>query len=169
LYTSVKRTDCPMRSCGTRAGTSPRTATALVTMSTATIAIRMGQKKLPLLLRIFLALLAVDAIPRVRQRIEALEGDVFFAIVALAERLGRFVEPSQRLIDMPEETTLLAREQERLLAFHGIGALVGHVEGVGAEIPVRRLIALVEQLVVVPQLLQHAPPLLEQPLLEMLQ
>ena len=52
---------------------------------------------------IFLALLALDAVARVRQRVEPLEGDVVAAVVALAERLGRAVQPAQRLVDVPEE------------------------------------------------------------------
>src|SRR5688572_20247387 len=150
LYTSVKRRYSPIRSCGTRAGESARTATAFVTTSMATTAMRIGQKSRPLIaggsagggaelttaglsgvelsLCIFLALLAVDAIPRVRQRVETLVGDVLAAVVALAESLRRLVEPPQRLIDVPEETAFLAREEERLLALHRVRALVRHVE-----------------------------------------
>src|SRR5688572_13275832 len=61
---------------------------------------------------IFLALLAIDAIPRVRQRVEALVRDVLAAVVALAERVGRLVQPAQRLVDVPEEAAFLAGEEE---------------------------------------------------------
>src|SRR5215207_7620789 len=91
----------------------------------------------PLLLSIFLALLARDAVARVGQRVQPLEGDVLATVVALAEGLGRLVQPPERLVDVPEEASLLAGEQERLLPLHGIRPLVGHVERVGAEVAVR--------------------------------
>ena len=69
-----------------------------------------------LLLRIFLARLAVDAIPGVRQRVEPLERDVVPALVAFAEGLGRAVQPAECLVDVPEESSFLARHQERFLA-----------------------------------------------------
>src|SRR5215213_4575764 len=96
-----------------------------------------GQKRaalLPLLLSIFLALLARDAVARVRQRVEPLEGNVFAAVVALPEGLGRLVQPPERLVDVPEEAPFLAGEEERLLALHGVGALVRHVEGVRTQV-----------------------------------
>src|SRR5687768_16001287 len=90
----------------------------------------------PLLLCIFLARLAGDAEPRVRESVEPVEVDVLPATMALAERLGRPVETAERLVDVPEEPPLLAREQEVLLPFHGIGALIGHVERVAAQVAV---------------------------------
>src|SRR5512138_1564200 len=122
-----------------------------------------------LLLGIFLALLALDAIPRVRKRVESLEGDFVAAVMTLSERLGRPVEPAERLVDVPEEAPLLAREQERLLAFHGVGALIRHVERVGAQVAVGGLRRRAERLVIVTQLLQHPATLLEQPLFEVLE
>ena len=74
-----------------------------------------------------------------RQRVEAVEGDVLAAAVALAVRLRRPVDPAQRLVDVPEEPPFLAGEEERLLALHGVGALVGHVERVAAQVTVRVL------------------------------
>src|SRR6185369_12138018 len=106
-----------------------------------------------------------DAIPRVRQRIESLERDLVSTGMALPEGLRRAVQPAERLIDMPEEASLLAREEERLLAFHGVGALVSHVEGVAAEVPIRCLHGRAERLIRAPELLQHPPTLLQQTLL----
>src|SRR5688572_32894801 len=94
------------------------------------------RKALGLLLSIFLTLLAGDAQARVRQRVEPVVIDVLTAAVALAERLRRAVQPAQRLVDVPEEPPFLAREQERLLALHGVGPLIGHVEGVRAQVAV---------------------------------
>ena len=58
------------------------------------------------------------------------------------------VQPAQRLVDVPEEAPLLAGEEERLLALHGVGALIGHVEGIGRKIAVGRLQGCIEGLVV---------------------
>src|ERR687896_681175 len=144
-------------------------ATALVTTSTNATTATTGQNSPGLPLCIFLALLALDAIPRVRQRVETLVRDVVSAVVALAEGLRRPVEPPQRLVDVPQEATLLAREEEGLLALHRVGALIRHVERVAAQVTVGRLGRRAEGLVVVPELLEHAPPLLEKPLLEVLE
>src|SRR6476619_3478032 len=115
---------------------------------------RIGQNSDALLrLGIFLALLALDAVARVRQRIQPLERDVVAAIVALAERLRRPVQPAQRLVDVPEEAPFLAREEERLLPLHRVRALVRHVEGIAAQIAVRLLRRRAERLAVVAQLL----------------
>src|SRR5687768_2107167 len=110
-------------------------------MSATTTVSRTDQNSgvLALPLCIFFTQLAVDAVPRVRKRIETLVGDVEPAVVALAERFGRAVETAQRLVEVPQETTLLAREQERLLAFHRVRALVGHVERVRAQVPIGTL------------------------------
>src|SRR5438270_8674194 len=108
-----------------RGDSSVRTANVLVTMSLATTAVRIGQKSRAFLsLSIFFALLALDAIPRVRQRIEPLECDVLATIVALPERLGRLVQPPQRLIDMPQEPAFLTREEKRFLPLHRVGSLI---------------------------------------------
>src|SRR5881296_3654808 len=120
-------------------------------------------------LAIFLLRLALDAQPRVRQRVQPVEADVLAALLALAEFLGGLVEPAQRLVHVPEVAAFLRREQELLLALHRVGALVGHVERVGGEVPVRRLQAGVEGFAVMAQLLHHAGPFLEQPLLEVLE
>src|SRR6185503_11716547 len=90
----------------------------------------------PLFLGIFLALLALDAIAGVRQRVESLERDLVAAVVTLSERLWRPVESAERLIDEPQEPAFLAGEQERLLALHGVRALVRHVERVRAQVAV---------------------------------
>src|SRR5215213_9891736 len=117
-----------------------RSARPFVTTSIAVTMASTGQNSTALLrLCIFLALLALDAEAGVRQRVEALEGDVLPAIVTLAEGLGRAVQATQRLIDVPEEPALLAREEKRLLALHRVRALIGHVEGVAAQVAVRLL------------------------------
>src|SRR5512146_1301968 len=116
----------------------------------------------PLLLGIFLALLALDAIPRVRKRIQSLEGDLVAAVMTLPERFGRPVQPPKGFVDVPEEPPFLARAQEGLLTLHGIGALIGHVERVGAQVAVGGLRRRAEGLIVMTQLLQHPAALLEQ-------
>ena len=83
-------------------------------------------------LSIFFALLAFDAIPGVRQRVETLEADVLSAVVALAELFRISIKPTQRFIDVPEEPSFLAGEEERLLSLHGVGPLISHVERVCA-------------------------------------
>src|SRR5687767_2483801 len=85
-----------------------------------------GALRLPF--SIFFLLLALDAEARVRQRVQAVVADVVAAAVTLAERLGRAVQPAKRFVDVPEEATFLAREEERLLPLHGVGALIRHVE-----------------------------------------
>src|ERR1051326_1972870 len=127
LYTNVKRSQSPTTSRGTRSGISDRTASSFVATSLATMAIRIGQKVFQLSLRIFFALLALDAVAGVRKRIETLERNLLAAVVALAERLRRLVQPPQRLIDVPQEPAFLAREQECLLALHGVVPLIRHV------------------------------------------
>src|SRR5471030_1644317 len=115
-----------------------------------------------LLFSIFFALLARNAKPRVRQRVEPVEPDLTATLMAAAERFGRTVEAAQRFVDVPEETSLLAREQERLLAFHRVGALIRHVERVRREIAVGALRCGTERLVIVAEFLQHALPFFEQ-------
>src|SRR4051812_17330058 len=103
-------------------GESVAAAMSFVTRSSATTTTRVPQKRggLALALSIFFALLALDAVSSVRQRVETLERDLLSTVVALAELLGISVEAAQRFIDMPEEPSLLAREQERLLALHRV-------------------------------------------------
>src|ERR1700694_4682300 len=149
---------------------SPRTAIAFVTTSSAATSAITAQKRVALLrLCIFLALLALNAVAGMRKRVEPLERDVVAAVVALPEGLRRAIQAAQRLVDVPEETPFLAREQERLLALHRVGALIRHVERIAAEIAVSFLRRGTECLVVVTQLLQHALPLLEQSFLEVLE
>src|SRR5215218_6744265 len=149
---------------------SVRSAIAFVTTSRTSVTSSTGQNSAALLrLRIFLALLALDAVARVRERVQPLERNVVAAVVALAERLRRPIETAQRLVDVPEEAAFLAREEERLLALHRVGTLVGHVEGVAAQVSIRLLRRGAERLVVVAELLEHALALLQQPLLEVLQ
>src|ERR687895_301180 len=94
LYASVSCTQSPSTSCGTYSGTRCRTASDLVVTSSARTTASSGQKSaaLGLLFSIFLALLVLDAQPRVRQRVEPVEVDVFAALLALAERLRGPVE-----------------------------------------------------------------------------
>src|SRR3989442_13283566 len=79
---------------------------------------------------IFFLGLALDAQPRVGQRIEPLEPDLLAALLAFPELLGSLVQPPQRLVYVPQVAALLGGEQERLLALHGVGPLVRHVERV---------------------------------------
>src|SRR5690242_21655088 len=78
--------------------------------------------------------LAVDAQPRMRQRVEPVEPDLLAALLALAEFFGILIETAQRLVHVPEIAPFLGREQECLLALHRVGALIGHVERVAREI-----------------------------------
>src|ERR1700747_3106980 len=150
-----------------RVGASHASASSFVARSATTIAAAVPQNtRRSATLAIFLLGLALDAEPRVRERVEPLEHDVLPALLALAEFLGRLIQPPQGLIDVPQIAALLRREQERLLALHGVGALVGHVERVAREIAVRRLQARVERLVVIAELFHHAGALLEQSLFE---
>src|SRR4051812_1781030 len=171
LYTSVSLRWLPRISCGMCCGASCVAAISLVTRSIATTVISVPQKRggLGLALSIFFALLALDAVSGVRQRVETLEADLPAAVVTLSELLGVAIETPQCLVDMPEETTFLAREKKRLLALHRVGALIGHVEGVCAKVTIRALRSRPKSLVVVPKLLQDALSLLEQALLEVLQ
>src|SRR5207237_1203769 len=116
-------------------------------------------------LAIFLLGLALDAEPRMGQRVEPLEQDVLPALLALTELLRRLIQPPQGLVDVPEIAALLRGEQERFLALHGVGALVRHVERVAREVAVRRLQARVEGLAVIAELLHHPGALLGQSLL----
>jgi len=117
-------------------------------------------------LSIFLTLLAGYAQPGMRQRVETIEVDFPTTRLALPEYLRRLIEPAERLINVPEEPPLLAGEEKCLFAFHGVGALIRHVERVRAQVAVRRLRRGVEGLGVVAELLEDAAALLEQSLLE---
>src|SRR5204862_6876940 len=98
--------------------------------------------------------------------VEPLEADLFAALLALTEFLRRLEQSPQRLVHMPEVAPLLRGEQERLLALHGIGALIGHVERVAREVAVGRLQARVEGFIVVAELLHYSGALLVEALLE---
>src|SRR4051794_13345257 len=58
-------------------------------------------------LPIFLFLLAGDAEPRVRQRIQPLEVDLLTALVAMAELVRAAVQPAQGLVHVPEVAAFL--------------------------------------------------------------
>src|SRR5690606_8087901 len=73
----------------------------------------------------------------VGERVQALEGDLLVAAVADPELLRLVVEPAQRVLDAVEVAALLAGEQERLLPLHGVGPLIGHVEGIAGQVRVR--------------------------------
>src|SRR5689334_12123262 len=120
-------------------------------------------------LAIFLFRLALDAEARVRQRVEPVEADLLAALLARAEGLGRAVQAAQRLVHVPEVAPLLRREEERLLALHSIGALIGHMERIAGQVAVGRLQARVEGFAVVAELLHHARALLVQPFLQVLE
>src|SRR5688500_11817744 len=98
-------------------GDNVATAISFVARSKATIVMRVPQKRagLGLALSIFFALLALDAVPGVRQRVETLEADLSSAIVALTELFRIAIEPAQGFVDVPEETAFLAGEEERFL------------------------------------------------------
>ena len=89
---------------------------------------KIGQNSRPLLLCIFLALLAIDAVAGMRECIESLERDLIAALMTLSELIRRAIQTAQRLVDVPKEAAFLAREQECLLSLHGVRALISHVE-----------------------------------------
>src|SRR5690606_20021096 len=158
----------PTSGCGTRKGSS-RTASHLVAMSSTRTPTRTPQNRLAfrlLLLVIFLALFAVDAVTCVRQGIQALEGNVLSAGMTLSERLRALVQPAKCLVYVPEKATFLAGKEESLFAFHGIRTLVRHVERVRAQITIRRLRCVGESLLVIIQFLEHTIPLFHESLLE---
>src|SRR6476620_9447528 len=140
--------------------------TSATTITTTTVQ-KSGGLALPLC--IFLTLLAVNTEARMRQRVQTLVRNILSAIVAFAESLGRPVEPAKGLVQVPEETPLLAGEKERLLPLHRVGALISHVERIGAQIAVCSLRGRAEGLVVVSELFQHALPIVEETLLEMIE
>src|SRR5215218_10272723 len=143
------------------------TANAFVQKSTVVTSTSTGQKSPELLLCIFLTLLAVDAIAGVGERVESLVRDLIAALVATTKGFGCAIQPAQGFIDVPEETTFLAREEERLLALHRVGALIRHMERVTAQVAVGFLGSSAERLVGAAKLLHHALALVEQTLLEM--
>src|SRR5690349_14739971 len=100
---------------------------------------KIGQNSRPLLLCIFLALLAIDAVAGMRECIESLERDLVAALMTLSERVRGAIQATQRFVDVPEEPSLLAREEERLLTLHGVRALIRHMERVAAQIAVSGL------------------------------
>src|SRR5512141_597531 len=140
--------------------------TSATTITTTTLQ-NSGGLDLPLC--IFLALLAVNAISRMRKRVEPVVGDVRTAVVTLAKGFRRAIEATQRLVEVPEEPSLLTGEQERLLPLHCIGTLVGHVEGIRTQIAVRTLLRGPEGFIPVSELLENALALIKQTLLEVIE
>src|ERR1051325_4060877 len=140
LYTSVNRTHSPMTGCGTRSGCRLATAQIFVAASATAMPINTGQNSRPLsLLCIFLPLLAVDAVARMWQRVQPLECNLVSTLVALAEILRRTIQPAQGFVDVPEKAAFLAGEEERFFALHRVRSLIGHMEGVAAQVSIRRL------------------------------
>src|SRR6476646_9476173 len=114
LCTSVNRIQSPNTVRGSPSNCSRLAAIAFVQKSIAVTSTSTGQNSPALLLRIFLALLAIDAIAGMGKRVESLERDLISALMAFAEVLGTAIEPAQRLVDVPEEPPFLAREEEGL-------------------------------------------------------
>src|ERR1051325_3783043 len=161
LCTSVKRIQSPKIGCGSPSKPRRAAATAFVQKSTAVTNTSTGQKSPALLLCIFLTLFAIDAIAGVGQRIEPLERDLVAALVALAEALRAAIQPAQRFVDVPQEAAFLAREEERLLAFHRVRSLIRHVKRIAAQIAVGVLRRASEHFVGAAELLEHALALVE--------
>src|SRR5687767_7101591 len=112
-------------------------AISLVTKSATTTAIAVPQnRRRSAAFTIFLPGLALDAETGVGQRIETVEADRLATLLAAAEPLGRAVQPARRFVHVPQVAAFLRREQERLLALHRVGALVGHVERIAREVAV---------------------------------
>src|SRR2546430_14697639 len=85
-----------------------------------------------------------------------------FPYTTLFRSIRRLEQPPQRLVHVPEVAPFLRGEQERLLALHGVGALIGHVERVAREVAVGRLQARVERLIVVARSEEHTSELQSQ-------
>src|SRR6266568_1608210 len=166
LYTRRSWTYSPITWTG-RWRASRDSARSLVTKSAATTAPAVVQNSRRLAaLSIFFLRLALDAQPGMGQRVESLESDLLAALLALAEFLRRLEQPPQGLVHVPEVAPLLRGEQEGLLALHGVGALIRHMERVARQVAVGRLQAGVEGLVVVAELLHHPSALLVETLLQ---
>src|SRR5687767_1405801 len=144
---------------------------ALVRKSVRTTVTRTDQNSgvLALPLCIFLTLLAVNAVTRVGKRVQTIVGNILAAVVTLSERFGRAIKPSQCFVEMPQKPAFLAGEKKSFLALHRIGSLIRHVERVRAEVAVCALRRRPESFVIMPELLQHSPALLEKPLLEVVE
>src|SRR5436305_4979529 len=86
LRTSASRNQSPNTLCGIVFATRKFTASRFVMKSLRVTRIITGQNVAALLLlRIFLALLTIDAITSMRQRVQPFERDLLAAIVALSE------------------------------------------------------------------------------------
>src|SRR3954463_4666994 len=84
--TSARRNQSPNTGCGMAFSTSHFTASHFVMKSLTVTRIITGQNSAALLLlRIFLALLAVDAVPGVRESVQPLERNLLPTIMTLAE------------------------------------------------------------------------------------
>src|SRR5687768_3277683 len=141
-------------------------------MSDRTTVRRTGQRmraRLDSGLSIFFPLLALDAEACVRERVEAVERDFLSAIVAPAEVFRLLVQSAERLVDVPEEPAFLAREEKSLFTLHGVRSLVRHVERIRTQVTVSGLGRGTEDIFVMPQLLQRATTLVQQPLFKVLE
>src|SRR5919109_1364862 len=126
--------------CSGRRRARNDSAISLVTRSAITTAAAVPQNSLrSAALSIFLFRLALDAQAGVGQRIQPVEADRLTALFTLPEALRPAVQPAQRLVHMPEIASLLRCEEERLLALHRVGPLIGHVERVARQVAVGRL------------------------------
>src|SRR5438105_5792092 len=111
-----------------RVGASHASASSLVARSATTTAAAVPQNtRRSTTLAIFLLGLALDAEPRMGQRVEPLEQGVLPALLALTELLWRLIQPPQGLVDVPEIAAILRGEQERFLELTRILALVSHM------------------------------------------
>src|SRR5579862_8248401 len=158
LNTSVNRIASPRTSWGNWRGTSWATAIALVTTSSTTTVTKVPQKifAFELFLSIFLTLFAGDAEAGVRQRVESLECYLFPALMALSKGLRTAIQSPKSLINMPQETSFLTREEKGLFPFHGVRPLIRHVKRIRAQVAVRILHRGAERFAVIAELFQNA-------------
>src|SRR3954452_14770381 len=98
-----------MISCGMCCGDSSQVAISFVSRSIEKTLISVPQNRggLGLALSVFFALLALDAVSGVRERIETLEADLAAAVVALSELLRIPIKPAKSFVDVPQEPALL--------------------------------------------------------------
>src|SRR5919106_1621377 len=85
--------------------------------------------------------LAVEAKFGPRYHFQPLDNDFSAATEALSVAVGLLVQGAQRIVDFVQQPSFHAPEQEFLLLFHSIGALVGEVERVSGQVAVATIIS----------------------------
>src|SRR5436190_19716430 len=109
FLTSARRNQSPNTGCGIAFNTSHLTASHFVMKSLTVTRIITGQNSAALLLlRIFLALLAVDAETGMGECVESFERDLLNTVVNLAEGILGTIQPLARHVILQQEPALLS-------------------------------------------------------------